>query len=400
MQVVYFDNNASTRVAPQVLEAMLPALGELCGNPSSLHALGQEAAQAVAGARAAVARLIGAASPARITFTSCGTEANATALRSAAAAAGQRRRIVTSAVEHAAVLEPLAELESQGFEVVRVGVDREGRLDPGQVLAEIDEGCALVSVMWANNETGVIHELAPIAAASRRSGALFHVDAVQAAGKLVLDCARLDPDFLTLSAHKLHGPKGIGALYARRGAPLRPLLRGGPQEDERRAGTENVPGIVGFGRAAQLAAQWLAGDGPARLAALRDQLERRLLEVIPASVVHGARSPRLPNTANLRFEGVSGEALLALLSDEGLCVSTGAACSSSRHRASHVLQAMGLSSAEASSSLRFSLSRDSTPAEVERAVELVARAVARLRALAHPGGTEVGARGRSAAPAE
>lgn len=228
----------------------------------------------------------------------------------------------------------------------------------------------------------------------------MHVDGVQACGKLPMRVAELEADFVSVSSHKLHGPKGVGALYVRRGVEFEPLLRGGPQEDERRGGTENVPGIVGFGKAAQLASAWLAGDGPTRLGALRDHLEGRLLAEIRGTVVHAAHSPRVPNTTNVRFDGVSGEAVVALASDEGLCLSTGAACSSSKHRASHVLLALGLDSAQASSSVRCSLSRFTTAAEVDFAVEILSASVARLRALQSTARTEVRPHDRSGAPAE
>ncbi len=379
--LLYFDNNATTAPAREVLDAMWPCFVEHYGNPSSLHGAGEDAAQAVAAARAALARLVGAGSPARLCFTSGATESNVTALRSALRSQRERRRVLASAVEHPAVLEPLAAARAEGFEVVTIGVDSDGRLDLAQLRAELDERAALVSVMAVNNETGVVHDLAAVAAEARSAGALLHVDAVQAAGKLAFSCEGLGADFVAFSAHKLHGPKGVGALYVRRGVELEPLLRGGPQEQERRGGTENVPGIVGFGKAATLAREWLESGGPQRLASLRDRLENELLRTIEGTHVHGRGAPRVSNTSNLRFDGISGEALVALASDEGLCVSTGAACSASRHRPSHVLLAMGLSPAEASSSVRLSLSRYTTEAEVERALEVLSNAVRRLRAL-------------------
>jgi cysteine desulfurase len=381
---LYFDNNATTAAAPEVLAAMWPFHAEHYGNPSSLHSLGDESSRALSTARAALARLIGAGSPARLVFTSGATEANATALASALANCGARRRILTTAVEHPAVLEPLAHARERGFEVVVVGVDGDGRIDRERWRTELDERTALVSVMAANNETGVIHAVEELVADARRVGASTHVDAVQACGKLPLDCERLGADFVAVSAHKLHGPKGVGALYVRRGVELVPFLRGGPQEDERRGGTENVPAIVGFGKAAALAREWLAGEGPLRLAALRDRLEAALLGALSEVAIHGRGAPRLANTTNLRVEGVSGEALVMLASDEGLCASTGAACSASRHRPSHVLLAMGLSPAQASSSVRLSLSRYTTEAEVDAAAEVLVRAARRLRAVANP----------------
>lgn len=379
--LLYFDNNATTAPAPEVLDALWPCFTRHYGNPSSLHSAGEDAAQAVAAARAALARLVDAGSPARLCFTSGATESNVTALRSALRAHPTRRRVLASAVEHPAVLEPLTAAEADGFELVRIGVDHEGRLDLDQVRAELDERTALVSVMAVNNETGVVHDLAPIVTAARAAGALVHVDAVQACGKLTFSCEQSGADFVAFSAHKLHGPKGVGALYVRRGIELEPLLRGGPQESERRGGTENVPGIVGFGKAAALAREWLEQGGPERLGKLRDRLEHELVRTVAGTHVHGRGAPRVCNTSNLRFEGISGEALVALASDEGLCVSTGAACSASRHRPSHVLLAMGLSPAEASSSVRLSLSRYTTDGEVDRALEILSGAVRRLRAL-------------------
>jgi cysteine desulfurase len=379
---LYFDNNATTAPAPEVLAAMWPYFAEHFGNASSLHSHGEAAAKGIAAARAALARLVGAGSPSRIVFTSGATESNNTAVHAALARDPARRRVVTTTVEHPAVLEPLAIAERQGFEVVRIGVDGEGRLDPRELCAALDERTALVSAMAVNNETGVVHDLTGVAARAHEVGAWFHVDAVQACGKLPLDLEALGCDLASFSAHKLHGPKGVGALYVRRGVALEPLLRGGPQESEHRGGTENVPGIVGFGRAATLARDWLASDGPRRLAALRDRLERELQERLPGTLVHGGGAPRVANTSNLRFPGISGEALVGLASDEGLCVSTGAACSSSRHRPSHVLVAMGLDGPEASSSVRLSLSRMTTEAEVEAALAVLVDTVGRLRALA------------------
>ena len=380
---IYLDNNATTRAAPQVLEAIWPYFAEKYGNPSSLHQLGLDASDALGLARSHVARLIGARSPERIVFTSGGTESDQTALRAALRARPERRRIVTTTVEHSAVLEPLADIERDGVRVDRVRVGAGGELDLDGLLARIDDDCALVSVMWANNETGAIHDVARVAAACRERGVWTHVDGVQACGKIAMQVDDLGLDFVAVSAHKLHGPKGVGALYIGANVEFAPLLYGGPQEQERRAGTENVPAIVGFGRAAQLAHAWLADPGgPRRVAELRDRLERGILERVPHCTVHAAGVARVPNTTNLRFDGLSGEALVMMLSGEGICASTGAACASSRHRPSHVLIAMGLDAARASSSVRFSLSRYTTEAEIERTLEVVPAAVASLRAIA------------------
>ncbi len=383
MQPIYLDNNATTAVDARVVAALTPYMTELYGNPSSLHALGERAAAAVAQARAHVARLI-CAPTRRVVFTSGGSESNQTAISAAAARAGARRRILTSEIEHAAVLEPTAALASRGFEVERLGVDEHGRVRIDELERALDERVALVSVMWANNETGVVQDVARVRELSARCGALLHVDAVQAVGKIPIDVGATGADFVSLSGHKLHAPKGVGALYVRDDTLLEPLIRGGPQELERRGGTENVPGVVGLGEAARLARQWLDGDDATRLCELRDSLEDELLERLDGVVLHGRAAPRVPNTSSLRLEGVSGEALTQWLSAEGVCVSTGAACSASRHQPSHVLLAMGLSPAQASGSLRISLSRLTTPEEVERAAELVVRGAGALRALASP----------------
>jgi cysteine desulfurase len=383
MATIYLDNNATTAVDPRVVEAILPYFTEQYGNPSSLHALGESAAQALAQARAQVARLLNA--PARrIVFTSGATESNLTALRAALASAKERRRIVTSAVEHAAVLEPTARLEREGFEVLRVGVDGDGRLRLDELERAVDERCALVSVMWANNETGVVHDLAAVRAACQRSGAKLHIDAVQAVGRLPLDATTSGADYLALSGHKFHAPKGVGALYVRDDERFEALLAGGGQEHERRGGTENIPGIVGLGAAAKLARAWVEGPGPRELGELRDSFEDELSERLEGLEFHGRAAARVPNTSNFRVEGVSGEALTQWLAAEGVCVSTGAACSASRHKPSHVLLALGLTPAQASGSVRVSLSRFTAPAELERAAELVVSGVERLRALAAP----------------
>ncbi len=382
MSICYLDNNATTRVAPEVFDAMRPWFVESYANASSLHSLGQASADAVASGRAKIARLIGARSPEEIVFTSGGTESDNAAIRAGLARFPGRRRIVTSAVEHEAVLAPLAALEKSGYEVMRIAPDREGRFELWKFAAAIDERCALVALMWANNETGALHDVASVAALCKESKVPFHVDAVQVAGKLALHVASLPIDTLAISAHKLHGPKGIGALYVRASTEFEPLLRGGGQESERRAGTENVPGIVGFARAAELAQAWIAAGGPSRLAKLRDMLERKILAAVPHSRVHAAAAPRTCNTASFGFDGVSGEAMVMLLSEVGICASAGSACASSRHAPSHVLLAMGLDERAASASLRLSLSRETTEQEIERAIEAVSTSVQALRALA------------------
>ena len=373
---IYLDHNATTPLDPSALEAMLPYLRDDFGNPSSLHWFGQRARAAVEQARAEVAALVGA-DPAEIVFTAGGSESDNLALRGAAARAkGSRRRVVTTAVEHHAVLNTAKALREEGGAVEIVAVDERGRLDLDALRTALDDSTLLVSVMLANNETGVLQPVAEAARLARERGALVHCDAVQAAGKTPLDVRALDVDLLTLSAHKLYGPKGVGCLYVRRGTPLAPLVRGGAQERNRRAGTENVAGIVGFGAAARTARASLAADAP-RVAALRDRLERHLL-ALPGARGNGAE-PRVPNTANVSFEGIDAEALLVALDLEGVAASTGAACAAGGIEPSHVLKAMGFPPERVQSSLRLSLGRGTTEAEVDYAAGVIATAVERQR---------------------
>jgi cysteine desulfurase len=373
---VYLDHNATTPLDPAVLEAMLPFLREDYGNPSSLHSFGQRARAAVEEARARVAALVGA-EPAEIVFTGGGSEADNLALRGVSAKArAPRTGIVCSAIEHHAVLNPAKALAEEGRPARTVRVGAGGVVDLEDLEAAVDQGTALVSVMLANNETGVVQPVAEVARLARARGALVHCDAVQAAGRLAVDVRVLDVDLLTLSAHKLYGPKGVGALYVRRRTPMAPLVRGGAQERNRRAGTENVAGIVGFGEAASLARRRLEEDA-ARVAPLRDRLEARLLEV-PGARRNGD-GPRVPNTTNVSFEGADAEALVAALDLEGVAVSTGAACAAGGLEPSHVLRAMGLPPERVQSSLRFSLGRGTTEADVDRAAEVTAAVVARQR---------------------
>lgn len=373
------DLNATTPVLPEVLAAMLPWLGPRSGNPSSSHPAGEAARDQVESARADVARLVGARAK-EITFTSGGTEATNTAIRAALAALPTRRVVVTSAVEHSATLEPLADLEKSGVRVVRIGVDGEGRLDRDALFAAIDDTVALVTLQSANNETGALADLGGVADACRAVGALFHVDAVQSAGKVPLDLRAVGADFASLSAHKVHGPKGVGALFARDARAFEPLLRGGPQEGRRRAGTENVPGIAGFGRAAQSAREALANGALDRVRELRDRFESALQEHVPELVVHARGGPRLPNTANVAFPGLDAEEILGALGAEGLCASAGSACHAAARKPSHVLVAMGLPEAQIQGALRFSLGRTTTADEIERAVAIIAATTSALRA--------------------
>ncbi len=376
--VYYFDNNATTRVAPEVLEAMLPFLKESWGNPSSAYAFGKEVAAAVEAARAKVAALINA-DPKEIVFTSCGTESNNSALHSAVALHPDKRHLLTTAVEHSATLRYCDFLQKQGHAVTFLPVDSDGSLDLHLLEQSIRPDTALVSVMWANNETGVLFPIEEIAAICRSKGALFHTDAVQAAGKVKLDVQAAGVDFLSLSAHKLYAPKGIGALYIRRRTRYQPYLIGGHQERDRRGGTENVAGMVGFGRAAELA---MAGmpEEITRVRALRDRLESGLLSAISNALRTGAKEPRLPNTANLAFEPVEAEAVLIMLDQAGICASSGSACTTGSVEPSHVLRAMGFSPARARSCLRFSLGRYTTAAEVDYLLKHLPPIIAKLRA--------------------
>jgi cysteine desulfurase len=373
---IYLDHNATTPLDPRALEAMLPFLGEEYGNPSSLHRFGQRTRAAVEQARAEVAALVGA-EPAEIVFTASGSEADNMALRGAATRAKPpRAAVVCTAVEHHAVLNTARAMRDEGRPVAVARVREDGVLDLDDLAAKVDDATAVVSVMLANNETGVLQPVAEAARIARGRGALVHCDAVQAAAKVPIDVRALDVDLLTLSAHKLYGPKGAGCLFVRRGTPMAPLVRGGAQERNRRAGTENVPGIVGFGAAAALAGECLDAEA-VRVAALRDRLEARLLAI--PGVRRNGDGPRVPNTTNVSFEAVDAEALLVALDLEGVAVSTGAACAAGGIEPSHVLRAMGQSPERVQSSLRLSLGRGTTPQDVDHAADVGAAGVARLR---------------------
>jgi len=376
VQRIYLDHNATTPLDPRVLDAMLPVLRDDFGNASSLHHFGQRARAALEDARAEVAALVGA-SAAEVVFTGSGTEADNLALRGLALASAEpRRAVVHSTIEHHAVLHTARALSTEGVRVDTAAVGEDGVVDLDALAARVDERTAVVAVMLANNETGVVQPIADVVRIARARGALVHCDAVQAAGKLPIDVRALDVDTLALSAHKLYGPKGTGALWIRRGLKLKALLYGGSQERNRRAGTENVAGIVGFGRAAAIAKDELDG-GPARLSTLRDDLEKRLLD-IPGARVNGT-GPRVPNTTNVSFDGCEAESLLLALDLGGIAVSTGAACAAGAVEPSHVLRAMGLPLQRVQASLRFSLGRGTTAEEVQHAGAAVADAVARQR---------------------
>jgi cysteine desulfurase len=380
MVPVYLDNNATTRTDERVVAAMLPFFTTHFGNASSLHALGSEPKKAVREARASVQALIGAAQESEIIFTSGGTESDTSAILSALAVQVGRNEIITSAVEHPAILALLDHLEAvKGVVVHRIPVNGQGELDEAAYAAALSKRTALATLMWANNETGVIFPISRLAKAAKAVGALFHTDAVQAAGKIALDLAETEVDMASLSAHKWHGPKGIGALYLKKGVRFAPLIKGGKQERGRRAGTENIPAIVGMGEAARLARLSRDADMP-RVKSLRDRLETGLLLRIPDLIVNGIRAPRLPNTLNLAFEGCDGEELLMRMDREGLAASSGSACSAGGMEPSHVLTAMGLPGTALQAVVRLSLSRETTEHDIERVLTLLPPLVERLRA--------------------
>lgn len=367
---IYLDNNATTAPLPAVVEAMAECLAQCWGNPSSMHRIGQLAKARLAGARAEVAGLIGAA-PAELVFTGSATEASHAAVLGTLNAERAPRHIVTSTVEHPATLRLLDHLAAQGTEVTRIGVDGQGGLDLDALRCALDRPTALLTLMWANNETGVCFPIEQIAHWTQARGIPFHVDAVQAVGRIPVDLRRIPIDLLSLSGHKLHGPKGIGALFIRKGGSWPPLLFG-HQERRRRGGTENVPGIVGLGVAAAEARMALASV-PARLAALRDGFEQALLARFPQAQIHGAAQLRVCNTSSVCFRGAAGDELLDRLDRAGVCASGGAACTAGAGEPSHVLLAMGRARADALASLRFSLSRLSTAAELEQTLGLLGR---------------------------
>ncbi|MCX5842629.1 MAG: cysteine desulfurase NifS, partial [Deltaproteobacteria bacterium] len=340
MKTIYLDNNATTQVAPEVLEAMLPYFSDLYGNPSSMHSFGGQVAKKIREAREQTAALIGA-TPDEIIFTSCGTESDNAAVRAALAAHPDRRHIVTSRVEHPAIKSLCAHLSRQGYRVTELPVDKDGLLDMNHYERSLSPDTAIVSLMWANNESGALFPVEKAAELARKRGILFHTDAVQAVGKIPINMNTNVIDMLSISGHKLHAPKGIGVLYVRRGTKFSPFLIGGHQEKERRGGTENTPSIIGLGKACELAARNMEAENT-RVKQLRDKLEGKLLELIPNSRVNGSRSYRLPNTTNMSFEFVEGEGILLLMNEYGICASSGSACTSGSMQPSHVLRAMGV----------------------------------------------------------
>ncbi|MDD5483439.1 MAG: cysteine desulfurase NifS [Kiritimatiellae bacterium] len=379
MKQIYLDNNATTAVAPEVLEAMTPFLKELWGNPSSMHVFGGQVRRHVERARRQVADFIGADQP-EIVFTSCGTESNNMAILGTMEAAAERMNFITTRVEHPAVLEPARKLKGLGFNVIELDVDSYGQIDLGQLKRYLGQGPALVSIMWANNETGVIFPIREIAEMVKGAGGIMHTDAVQAAGKIPIDLRGTKADLLSLSGHKLHAPKGVAALYIRRGTRVAPLIHGGHQEFGKRGGTENVPGIVALGKACELSADSISEEA-ARVAALRDRLQEGILKMCPDTRVNGDQTRRLPNTLNISFLYVEGESILYHLSDLGVAASSGSACTSGSLEPSHVIRAMGVPFIAAHGSIRFSLSRYNTGDDVDYVLEHLPPIIRKLRSI-------------------
>jgi len=377
MKTIYMDNNATTQVAPEVLEAMLPYLKDLYGNPSSAYTFGGQVARHMREARERVAAILGAA-PEEIIFTSCGSESDNTAIRSALNTGKDRRHIVTTRVEHPAVKVLCNELTKEGCRVSEIPVDREGRLDMDRYKESLTPDTAIVSMMWANNETGVIFPVEEAAQLARDRGILFHTDAVQALGKIPINLQNSVIDMLSISGHKLHAPKGVGVLYVRKGTKFSPFLIGGHQEGGRRGGTENTASIIAFGKACELAAQRMEEENT-RVKALRDRLEKELLARVPNSRVNGGGPERLPNTTNISFEFVEGEAILLLMDEFGICASSGSACTSGSLQPSHVLRAMGVPFTMAHGSVRFSLSVYNTDEEVDTVIDKIPSIIDKLR---------------------
>lgn len=379
MKTIYLDNNATTKVAPEVLEEMLPYFSELYGNPSSMHSFGGQVGRKVREAHEKMAALLGAL-PDEIIFTSCGTESDNAAVRAALLSNPDKRHIVTSRVEHPAIRALCAHLATRGYRVTELPVDSEGRLDLELYRKALTPDTAIVSLMWANNETGVIFPVEKAAEMARERGILFHTDAVQAVGKIPIDLSKTAINMLSLSGHKLHAPKGIGVLYVRRGTKFSPFMIGGHQEKGRRGGTENTPSVIGLGKAAELAARYMDTENTV-VKGLRDKLESALLERVPSSRVNGDREHRLPNTSNISFEFVEGEGILLMMDEFGICASSGSACTSGSLQPSHVLRAMGVPFTMAHGSIRFSLSVFNTEEEIDWVIEKLPPIIETLRSM-------------------
>ncbi|MBW2669345.1 MAG: cysteine desulfurase NifS [Deltaproteobacteria bacterium] len=379
MSEIYVDNNATTQVSPEVLEEMLPYFNEFYGNPSSMHTFGGKVEHKITEARARIASLLGASSE-EIIFTSCGTESDSTAIRSVILSNPDKKHILTSRVEHPAVKNLYEYLSKNGYRVTFVPVDRKGRLDLDYLYENLGDDTALVSIMWANNESGVIFPIEEISKVVREKGIVFHTDAVQAVGKFPIDLKAIDIDMFSLSGHKLHGPKGVGALYVRRGTKYTPFIIGGHQEKGRRGGTENVASIIGLGKACELAAAHLS-DNNNQVKQLRDKLENEILKRVSNTIINGDRNNRLPNTTSIAFEYVEGESILLMMDEFGICASSGSACTSGSLEPSHVLRAMGVPFTAAHGSIRFSLSKYNTEEEIDFIIEKLPPIIERLREL-------------------
>jgi cysteine desulfurase len=377
MKVIYTDNNATTQVAPEVLEEMLPYFHEFYGNPSSMHTFGGRVGHKIKEARAKVASLIGA-SPEEIIFTSCGTESNNAAIQAAIRSYPDKRHIITTRVEHPAVKNLCEYLSKNGYRVTFVPVDRKGRLDVDYLYENLTDDTVIVSVMWANNESGVIFPIEEISQIVKAKGIVFHTDAVQAVGKIPVDVKNVGLDMLSLSGHKIHAPKGVGALFVRKGTKFAPLLIGGHQESGRRGGTENSASIIGLGKASELAVDHLE-EVNTRVKNLRDKLESEIINAIPNTMINGDRKNRLPNTTNIAFEYVEGESILLMMDELGICASSGSACTSGSLEPSHVLRAMGVPFTAAHGTIRFSLSTYNTEDEINFIVEQLPPIIERLR---------------------
>jgi cysteine desulfurase len=380
MSGIYMDNNATTQVDPAVVEAMLPFFSEQFGNPSSMHNFGNKVGMAIKKARQQVQKLLGAEHDSEIVFTSCGTESDSTAILSALKAQPERKEIITSVVEHPAVLSLCDYLEKDGYTIHRLEVDAKGRLDLDAYRKLLSDKVAIVSVMWANNETGTLFPIEQMAEMANAAGVMFHTDAVQAVGKVPIDLKNSKIDMLSLSGHKLHAPKGIGVLYLRRGTRFRPLLRGGHQERGRRAGTENTASIVALGKACEQALEHMEFENT-MVRAMRDRLEVGILDAVSHAFITGDIDNRLPNTANIAFEYIEGEAILMLLNKAGIAASSGSACTSGSLEPSHVMRAMGIPYTAAHGTIRFSLSRYNTMQEVEEVIEAIPSIMEKLRKL-------------------
>ena len=379
MDTIYVDNNATTRVAPEVVEAMMPYFSELYGNPSSMHTFGGKVGFEIKNAREKVATLIGA-SPEEIVFTSCGTESDSTAIWAALRSNPEKKHIITTRVEHPAVKNMGEVLSKKGYHVTFVPVDKNGNLDLDYLYENLTDDTAIASIMWANNETGVVFPMDEIVQKIRERGIVFHTDAVQAAGKLPVDVRDTPVDMLSLSGHKIHAPKGVGVLYVRKGTKFSPFMVGGHQEHGRRGGTENVASIVGLGKAAEIAARHVKNDMQ-RVKQLRDKLETELISRVPHAIINGDRDHRLPNTTSIAFEYIEGESILLMMDEFGICASSGSACTSGSLEPSHVLRAMGVPFTAAHGSIRFSLSTYNTEDEIDFIVEKLPPIIERLRSM-------------------